>query len=73
MARNSLYRLLQFGLIFILLLSMERRAYAYIDPGVGFAALQTVSATVFGALYFLRRRIKSLFQHKEKFPEKSKA
>ena len=73
MARNPLYRLFQLGLVFLLLLSMERRAYAYIDPGVGFAALQTVSATVFGALYFLRRRIKKLFQHKEKLPENSEA
>jgi len=50
---------------------MERRAYAYIDPGAGLATLQAVSATLFGVLYFLRRRIKRLFQHKNKLPEKS--
>jgi hypothetical protein len=61
MARSALYRLFQFCLVVILLVSMERHAYAYIDPGVGLAALQTVSATIFGALYFLRRRIKKLF------------
>jgi len=63
MVRTALYRLFQFGLVFALLLSMERRAYAYIDPGVGLGALQAVSATVFGVLYFLRGRIKRLFQN----------
>ena len=69
MERNVLYRLFQLGLVCCLLLSLERRAYAYIDPGVGLAAMQTVSATVFGVLYFLRRRIKRLFQRKDKLPQ----
>lgn len=64
-ARNVLYRLFQLGLLCCLLLCMERRAYAYIDPGAGLTALQAASATVFGVLYFLRRRIKRLFKRNE--------
>ena len=70
MARSVLYRLFQLGLVFLLLLGMERRAYAYIDPGAGLATLQTVSATLFGVVYFLRRRIKKFFLPKDKLPEK---
>jgi len=71
MVRSTLNRLFQFALVFALLLGMERRAYAYIDPGAGLATLQTVAATLFGVFYFLRRRIKRLFQLKNKPPEKS--
>ena len=71
MVCSTLYRSFQLALVFALLMGMERRAYAYIDPGAGLATLQAVSATLFGVLYFLRRRIKRLFQHKNKLPEKS--
>jgi hypothetical protein len=49
------------AMLFCLSLSMERRAYAYIDPGSGLLLLQTVGAIMAGALFTLRRRIKALF------------
>jgi hypothetical protein len=63
MVRNVPYRLFQIVLVLVLFAGMEHRAYAYIDPGVGLATLQTVSATLFGVLYFLRRRIMKLFEY----------
>jgi hypothetical protein len=63
MARNVPYRLFQVALVLVLFAGMERRAHAYIDPGLGLATLQTVSATLFGVLYFLRRRIRRFLGH----------
>jgi len=61
MTKNVPYRIFQIALLFVLFVGMEHRAYAYIDPGVGLATLQTVSATLFGVVYFLRNRIKKFF------------
>jgi len=49
---------------FCLLLATERRALAYVDPGSGLLALQSLAAagTAFG--YFMRRRIMALFGKK---------
>jgi hypothetical protein len=44
-----------------LLVAMERRAYAYVDPGSGLMALQTAAAGLAAAGYYLRRRIAALF------------
>ena len=44
-----------------LLLATERRAYAYIDPGQGMMALQSLGALLATAGYVLRRRIAALF------------
>jgi hypothetical protein len=65
MARAALYRLFQLCLVLALLLSLEHRAYAYVDPGSGLATLQAVGATLFGVFYFLRGRIKKMFQSKK--------
>jgi hypothetical protein len=39
----------------------ERPAYAYVDPGSSLLLFQSVSAMITGALFYFRRRIKSLF------------
>lgn len=41
--------------------ALEPRAYAYVDPGSGLLVFQGISAVVSGALFYFRRRIKSLF------------
>jgi hypothetical protein len=61
-------RLFSFSLavfcLFCLLVASERRAYAYVDPGTGFMALQSLAAGLAAAGYFLRRRISALFGKK---------
>ena len=49
--------------LFLLTLSfsLERQAYAYADPGSTLLAFQSISAVVTGALFYWRRRLKSLF------------
>ena len=44
-----------------LIVATERRAYAYVDPGSGFMALQAVASMMAAAGYFLRSKIKALF------------
>jgi len=44
-----------------LLLATERRAFAYVDPGSGYMALQAIASVMAAMGYFLRTRIKSLF------------
>jgi hypothetical protein len=39
----------------------ERTAYAYVDPGSSILIYQGISATVAGALFHFRRRLKALF------------
>jgi hypothetical protein len=41
--------------------TFERQAHAYVDPGSGLLVFQGVSAVVSGALFYFRRRLKSLF------------
>ena len=48
-----------------LLLATERRALAYVDPGSGLLALQSLASIVAAAGYFLRRRIVGLFTIKK--------
>jgi hypothetical protein len=48
-----------------LLISTERSAYAYIDPGSGMMALQTITAGLAAAGYFMRRKISALFGRKK--------
>jgi len=50
---------------FCLLLGTERRAMAYVDPGTGLLALQSVGSAAAAAAYFMRRRIMALFSKKE--------
>jgi hypothetical protein len=44
-----------------LLLATERPARAYVDPGSGLLALQSLASVLAAAAYFLRRRIVGLF------------
>jgi len=44
-----------------LMVATEHRAYAYVDPGSGFMALQAIASVMAAAGYFLRTRIKALF------------
>ena len=50
-------------------LSMERRAYAYTDPGSTLLIFQSLSAVFSGGLFYFRKRLKSLIV-KSKEPEK---
>ncbi len=47
-------------------LSFERHAHAYVDPGSGLLILQSLSAVLSGVLFYLRRRIRSLFTRTRK-------
>jgi hypothetical protein len=59
------YKLMYFAItaLFFLALgfSLERPAYAYVDPGSSLLMFQSVSAVVTGALFYFRRRLKGLF------------
>jgi hypothetical protein len=44
-----------------LLAATERRALAYVDPGSGLLALQSLGSVAAAAVYFMRRRILALF------------
>ena len=55
------YLLLTCALLFLLCVSFERQAYAYVDPGSSLLVFQTLSAVVTGVLFYLRKRLKSLF------------
>ncbi len=48
---------------------MERRAYAYTDPGSTLLVFQSLSAIFSGGLFYFRKRLKSLIV-KSKEPEK---
>lgn len=50
-------------------LSMERRAYAYTDPGSTLLIFQSLSAVFSGGLFYFRKRLKSLIV-RSKDPEK---
>jgi len=41
--------------------SLERPAYAYVDPGSSLLVFQSLSAMVTGVLFYFRRRLKALF------------
>jgi len=45
-----------------LLVAWERPAQAYVDPGSGFVFLQVAGSMAAGALYYLRHRVKRIFQ-----------
>ena len=56
-----------------LLLATERQALAYVDPGSGMIALQSLASILAAAGYFLRRRILALFGRKKSVSEASPA
>jgi hypothetical protein len=55
------YIVVTLAMLFTLGLSLERRAYGYVDPGSGLLILQGLGAVLTGVLFTLRQRIKSLF------------
>jgi hypothetical protein len=61
MRLKATYILVTLAMFFCLSLSLERRAYAYVDPGSGLLILQGVGTILTGVLFTLRRRIKALF------------
>ena len=46
--------------LFALGISLERPAYAYVDPGSSLLFFQSASAVVTGTLFYFRRRLKTL-------------
>lgn len=63
------YIAVSLALLVFLGLSMERRAYAYTDPGSTLLIFQSLSAVFSGGLFYFRKRLKSLIV-KSKEPEK---
>jgi hypothetical protein len=55
------YYFVTVAMLLCLSISLERRAYAYIDPGSGLLMLQAAGTVLTGVLFTLRKRIKSLF------------
>ena len=51
-----------------LMVASERRAYAYVDPGTGLIALQTIASVLAAWAYIVRRRIHSFFNRKKDTP-----
>ena len=62
-------RLISLSLAFFtcacLLLATDRRAMAYVDPGSGLLALQSLASVMAAAGFFLRKRIMGLFSRKK--------
>ena len=52
-------------------MAMEQRAYAYVDPGSSLLLFQSISAMVTGALFYFRRRLKSLLVRSSRSKTKS--
>ena len=54
------YYFVTVAMLFCLASALERRAYAYVDPGSGLLMLQAAGTVFTGVLFTLRKRIKSL-------------
>jgi hypothetical protein len=50
---------------FCLMLATERRAMAYVDPGSGLLAVQSIGSILAAAGFFMRRRIMGLLNKKK--------
>jgi hypothetical protein len=61
MTHNLRYFAVTLMLLVALSFAFERQAYAYVDPGSGLLIFQGISAVFSGALFYFRRRLKSLF------------
>ena len=59
------YYIVTAAMLFCLSIGLERRAYAYIDPGSGLLMLQAAGTIFTGVLFTLRKRIKSLITRKK--------
>ena len=55
------YYVVTLMLFFALLTSSAPAAYAYVDPGSGLLAYQSITAFVTGLLFYFRRRLKLIF------------
>ena len=53
---------------FCMIVSSERRAWGYVDPGSGLIALQTFASVIAAYAYFVRRRIMEFFRRKKATP-----
>jgi hypothetical protein len=49
-------------LVIALSFSFQRTAHAYVDPGSGLLAFQSISAVVTGVLFYFRSKLKALFR-----------
>ncbi len=56
------YYLSSLAIVLCACLALERRAYAYVDPGSGLFILQAAGTILTGVMYTLRRRIGSLLR-----------
>jgi hypothetical protein len=48
-----------------MMLATERRAMAYVDPGSGLLALQSIGSMLAATGFFMRRRIMGLFNKRK--------
>ena len=48
-----------------LVFAAQRPAFAYVDPGSGFIALQSLASILAAAGFFLRRHIRAIFSRKD--------
>ena len=71
MSLRAKYFVITSALFLALSFSLERRAYAYVDPGSSLLLFQSASAIVTGTLFYFRRRLKALFSRAE--PSEKKA
>jgi len=53
--------------VMAMLCALAQPAYAYVDPGSGFLAIQMISTTFAGMIFMARKRLRSLF--KRNYPE----
>jgi hypothetical protein len=60
--RTALLRLLTLAQIAGLIFMTESSAWAYVDPGSGFLAFQMLGASLAGAAFFLRHKLRRLFR-----------
>jgi hypothetical protein len=58
---RSLLFLLGAVQIAVLLVAFERPAQAYVDPGSGFVFLQVAGSMLAGAVYYMRHRLRRIF------------
>ncbi len=58
------HKLIDFAVLCVIFLalgfSLERSAYAYVDPGSSLILFQSVGAMITGGLFYFRRRFRSL-------------
>lgn len=48
-----------------MIVGTERRAFAYVDPGTGLIALQTIASVIAAYTYMVRRKILAFFRRRK--------